>query len=201
MGYLRGAKGSIRRIEQLNQVITGGQITPDEFVKLVGKVTQSDLRGLIISGFIGRLLKGDIGWEWLSITELEGCYFNRRMGDTLFEITDVWGIQDYPMDCKGILIGSFVDFLLMNRQIKRDRVIQLFGGVPDIVDVTYQEYRALQQRGQEDCFGRVEFVNDQLHMTNYVNGKRNTMDDALIFQKEVLADEWVKTVTQIRWQW
>lgn len=188
--YMRARRGSRLRLNKLYDIIEGGKVTPQEFNTMVGTVTQSDLRGLIYTGFIGKILKGDIDKRWLSVTGLKGCKFTRRMGDTIFELVDVWGTDNYPEDCKDVLIGSFVDFLLMNPHIKRQQVIDIFGGVLDYICLTYRDYQALVKNGQDDCFYLVEFVNDKLNMQKYINAKRAEKMESLIYQIEYITEEW-----------
>ena len=188
--YMRAQSGSMLRLNKLYEIITMGKVTPHEFNTMVGNVTQSDLRGLIYTGFIGKILKGDIDKRWLNVTELKGCKFTRRMGDTVYELVDVVSTDNYPDVYNDILIGSFADFLLMNPHIKRQHVIKIFGGVLDYIYLTYRDYHQLVKNGQDDCFYLIEFVKDKLKLQEYINVKRSERRDSLVYQIDFVNEEW-----------
>ena len=188
--YMRARMGSRVRLNKLYEIIEGGMVTPHEFNTMMGKVSQSDLRGLIYTGFIGKILNGDIDKQWLSVTGLKGCKFTRRRGDTVYEIVDLLGTKKYPDVYNDILIGSFVDFLLMNPHIKKQQVIDIFGGVLDYIYLTYRDYQALVKNGQDDCFVLVEFVNDKLNIQKYLNTNRVEKIDSLLYKIDFDLEEW-----------
>lgn len=195
--YIRLKQGSQARIDALLTLITANKVTPDEFVKEVGIINQTDLRGLIHNGFIGMLLNGSISWGWLAITELNGYTFNRRTGDTVFEVVNVMGKQPDPLIYKTVLVGIFTDFLLLNPRITEEDVIRIFGGVPDSIHVTYREYGILKERGQDGCFNRVEFTDDALHLTDYINANRTSHPHTLAGKKNIYLEEWYGIKTYI----
>ena len=188
--YMRARMGSRVRLNKLYDIIEGGIVTPHEFSTMIGEVSQSDLRGLIYKGFIGKILNGDIDKGWLDVTGLKGCKFTRSKGDTVFGLVDVMETDNYPEDCKDALIGSFADFLLMNPHIKKQQVIDIFGGVLDYLYLPYRDYQALVKNGQEDCFVQVEFDNDKLNKQKYLSTKRAEKIDSLMYQIDIDLDEW-----------
>ena len=192
LAYIRLPEGTYQRINQLYTIMYSSKIRPEEFVDLVGKTSASDTRGLIMTGFIGKLLAGDLSRKWLKITELEGCHFNKTNGDTLIDVVDISYRRSAVLTyTPSILVGDYVDFLYMNPHITRQDIVSILGGIPLEVTLLYRDYKKLKQNGQDDCFYRVEFVRDRLELSTYLNkGKDGWNRGILTFIEGIYREEW-----------